>query len=215
MSTSPITVFQAEVAQVFFSLPETRSFLLAGGLALAAHGISERPTEDFDAFTSKAPDVTTAFEAFTAAAGDRGWSIRVVHASDTFVRLDVVGEDSLLVDLALDSAPGLPPVMSILGPTFAPEDLAGRKLLALFDRAMPRDFVDVYRLAQRWETGRLLEWAKVIDAGFELTVLVAAMRQLDGFADPDLPINESEIDQLRAFFRTWIEQLEAAGTGGE
>lgn len=191
MSTSPITAFQAEIAQVFFSLPETKSFLLAGGLALAAHGISERPTEDFDAFTSKAPDVTTAFEAFTAAAGDRGWSIRVVQTSDTFVRLEVVGEDSLLVDLA------------------------GRKLLALFDRAMPRDFVDVYRLAQRWETGRLLEWATAIDAGFDLTVLVAAMRQLDGFADPDLPINESEIDQLRAFFRTWIEQLEAGGTEGE
>lgn len=116
MTTSPITAFQADVARVFFSLPETKSFLLAGGLALAAHGISERPTEDLDAFTSKALDVTTAFEAFSAAAGDQGWSIRVVQASDTFIRLEVVGEDSLLVDLALDSAPGLPPVMSIRDP---------------------------------------------------------------------------------------------------
>lgn len=188
MTTSPITEFQAEVARVFFSLPEAESFLLAGGLALAAHGLSERPTEDFDAFTSHASDVTTAYEAFTGAAGNRGWRVNVIQASDTFVRLEVAGEDLLLVDIALDSPPGLPPVMSILGPTFAPEELAGRKLLALFDRAMPRDFVDVYVLAQRWEPRRLIEWAKATDAGFELTVLLAAMRQIDGFSDVDLPI---------------------------
>lgn len=210
MTRSPITEFQAEVAQVFFSLPEAESFLLAGGLALAAHGLSGRPTEDFDAFTSRASDVTTACEAFTEAASTRGWRIYVIQASGTFVRLEVVGEDSLLVDIALDSAPGLPPVMSILGPTFAPEELAGRKLLALFDRAMPRDFVDVYVLAQRWEPRRLIELAKATDAGFELTMLLAAMRQLDGFPDVDLPIAESELEELRTFFRAWIAELEAA-----
>ena len=210
MTRSPITEFQAEVAQVFFSLPEAESFLLAGGLALAAHGLSERPTEDFDAFTSRVSDVTRACEAFTVAADDQGWRVSVIQASDTFVRLEVVGEESLLVDIALDSAPGLPPVMSILGPTFAPEELAGRKLLALFDRAMPRDFVDVYVLAQRWEPRRLIKLAKATDAGFELTVLLAAMRQLDGFLDEDLPIAESELDELRTFFGAWIAQLEAA-----
>jgi len=105
MTTSPITEFQANVAKEFFSLPEAKSFLLAGGLALAAHGLSERPTEDLDAFTSRVSDVTRAFEAFVVAAGDQGWSIDVVQARDTFVRLEVMGEDSLLVDIALDSAP--------------------------------------------------------------------------------------------------------------
>lgn len=62
-------------------MPETKSLLLAGGLALAAHGISERPTKDFDAFAFKALDVSTAPEVFTAAAGDRGRSIRVVQAA--------------------------------------------------------------------------------------------------------------------------------------
>lgn len=80
---------------------------------------------------------------------------------------------------------------------------------------MPRDFVDVYRLAQRWEPDRLIEWAKATDAGFELTVLVVAMSQIDAFSDAELPISESEIDALRGFFRTWLEQLEAAGAGGQ
>lgn len=215
MTTSPITEFQADVARAFFSLPEAKSFLLAGGLALAAHGLTERPTEDLDAFTSSIADVTTAFEAFVVAAGDQGWSTDVVQASDTFVRLVVVGEDSLLVDIALDSAPGLPPVMSILGPTFAPEELAGRKLLALFDRAMPRDFVDVYRLAQRWKPDRLVESAISIDAGFDLSVLLTAMGQLNALSDADLPIGDSEVEGLRTFFHSWIKQLEAEVFGGE
>ena len=52
MSGSSITDFQVEVARVFFAMPEAGSFLLAGGLALAAHGLTERPTEDLDVFTS-------------------------------------------------------------------------------------------------------------------------------------------------------------------
>jgi hypothetical protein len=70
----------------------------------------------------------------------------VVKDSDTFCRLLIHGPDDLLVDLALDSAPGRPAMASIAGPTFAPAELAGRKLIALFDRAAARDFVDVFTL---------------------------------------------------------------------
>ncbi len=139
----------------------------------------------------------------------------MVQASDTFVRLEVMGEDSLLVDIALDSAPGLPPVMSILGHTFAPEKLAGRKLLALFDRAMPRDFVDVYRLAQLWKPGHLVESAIAIDAGFDLAILITAMGQVDALSDADLPIEEAEVEGLRTFFHSWIKQLETEVSRGE
>ena len=43
------------------------------------------------------------------------------------------------------------------------EELAGRKLLALFDRAEARDFADVYDIAQRYDIGLLLERAAQID----------------------------------------------------
>jgi hypothetical protein len=73
MSGSSITDFQVEVARVFFAMPEAGSFLLAGGLAIAAHGLTERPTEDLDVFTSKAGDVAVAVEAFTRAVAERQW----------------------------------------------------------------------------------------------------------------------------------------------
>jgi hypothetical protein len=78
------------------------------------------------------------------AAATRGWVIETIRDSDTFCRLLVHGPEDLLVDIALDSAPGRPATASILGPTFAPEELVGRKVVALFDRAAPRDFVDVF-----------------------------------------------------------------------
>ena len=52
------------------------------------------------------------------------------------------GPEDLLVDLVLDSAPGRPASASVAEPTFAPDELAGRKVIALFDRGAARDFID-------------------------------------------------------------------------
>ena len=112
--------------------------------------LTTRPTQDLDLFTRAGRGtVPAARNAFENAAASRGWSVRRIRNSDTFCRLVVTGDDDLLVDLALDSPPKLPPEKSIAGPTFALEELAGRKLLALFDRAEARDFADVYDIAQR------------------------------------------------------------------
>jgi len=49
-----LTDFQLEVTRLFFSLPASKGFLLAGGAALLAQHLTTRPTEDLDFFT--APD---------------------------------------------------------------------------------------------------------------------------------------------------------------
>ena len=72
-----LTAFQVEVAQMFFSLPASYGFLLAGGAALAAQKLTTRPTQDLDFFTGpNSGDVLTARDAFEAAALGRGWSVR-------------------------------------------------------------------------------------------------------------------------------------------
>lgn len=45
-----LSAFQLEVARLFFALPASRSFLLAGGAALLAQHLTARPTEDLDFF---------------------------------------------------------------------------------------------------------------------------------------------------------------------
>jgi hypothetical protein len=51
MGGHPLTEFQREVAQLFFSLPQSDGYLLAGGAALIATELTARPTQDLDLFT--------------------------------------------------------------------------------------------------------------------------------------------------------------------
>lgn len=148
-SEPDLSAFQLKVARLFFALPASRGFLLAGGAALLAQHLTARPTEDLDFFT--APDrghVLAARDALEAAARERSWTAERIHESDTFCRMVIRSADArVLVDLAVNALPDLPASATPAGPTLAPEELAGHKLLALFDRAAARDFADVYVLA--------------------------------------------------------------------
>ena len=65
-----LTEFQLEVAHVFFELPASDGFLLAGGAGLVASGLTTRPTQDLDFFKST-PSVTAARDEFERAASVR------------------------------------------------------------------------------------------------------------------------------------------------
>jgi hypothetical protein len=91
-----LTPFQIAVADLFFSLPESDGFLLAGGAALAAQHLTTRPTQDLDLFTRAGRStVAAARDAFENATAERGWSIRRIRDSDTFCRLVVTGDEDL------------------------------------------------------------------------------------------------------------------------
>jgi hypothetical protein len=105
-----LTDFQLEVTRLFFSLPASKGFLLAGGAALLAQHLTTRPTEDLDFFT--APDrghMPAARDALEAAARKRGWATERIHDSDTFCRL-VIRSDAaeVVTDLAVDTPPDFP-----------------------------------------------------------------------------------------------------------
>ena len=203
-----LTPFQVQVARLFFELPASAGFLLAGGAALVAQHLTHRPTQDLDFFTRVGGSaVGDARDQFEAAAAARGWTAKRVRDEDTFCRLVVSGPEDLLVDLALDAPPGAPPRASFIGPTFDPEELAGRKLLALFDRAEARDFADVYVLAQRYGKELLLARAAAVDAGFDPAVLASMLRTLARFADDNIPVPVDEVPALRAFFAAWAAEL--------
>jgi predicted nucleotidyltransferase component of viral defense system len=204
--------FQLEVARMFFALPASEGFLLAGGAALLAQHLTARPTEDLDFFTT--PDrgyVRTARDALEAAARRRGWSTEQIHDSDTFCRMVIRSADAgVLVDMAVHAPPDLPASSTPAGPTLAPEELAGHKLLALFDRAAARDFADVYVLAHRFGKDVLLARAAQIDAGFDPKVLADMIATLDRFTDHELPVPDgSSAAGLRAFYAAWQSELAA------
>jgi len=204
-----LTDFQIQVAQLFFSLPTAEGFLLAGGAALVAQHLTSRPTQDLDFFTRVgATSVPAARDALEAAILQRGWTIERIRDEETFCRLIVHGDDDLLVDLALDSPPQQPATASLIGPTFAPQELAGRKVVALFDRAAARDFADVLQLSQQFSKAELLEQAARIDPGFDLRTFAQMLRSLNRFSNQDLPSPQEGITALREFFAMWANELD-------
>jgi predicted nucleotidyltransferase component of viral defense system len=207
-----LVAFQAEVARLFFGLPESKGFLLAGGAALLAQHLTARPTEDLDFFT--APErghVPAARDALEEATRKRGWSTERIHDSETFCRLVIRSDHgTVLVDLAVNAPPDSPPSITESGPTLAPEELAGHKLLALFDRAAARDFADVYVLARRFGKGTLLARATRIDAGFDRAVLAVMLATLDRLSDTEIPLPYGTTPaEFRAFYAIWQSELSA------
>lgn len=204
-----LAAIQVELAEVFFGLDEAAGFHVAGGAALVASDLITRPTEDLDLFTA-APttSVTAAKDAFVQHLTRRGFDVATVHDGFTFCRLVVTrdGEETL-IDLAIDSPPRSRPVLTVLGPTLSPLELAGRKLLALFGRAEARDFADVYVLAQRFGKDALTEQAWDLEAGFDLVVLAQMMRTIDRFVDDEIPLAPESLPTARAFFADWASQV--------
>ena len=204
-----LTTFQVQVARIFFGLKASDGYVVAGGAGLLASDLIARPTEDLDLFAS-AP-ISSVIEAKTALVRTlhhREYEVTVLQDSPTFCRLIVRHKDAeLLVDLAIDSPPSRTPTMTLLGPTLAPLELAGRKLLALFGRAEARDFADVYVLARRFGKDALLEQAQSLDAGFDRDVLAQMMGTLGRFADDEIPLAASELPAAKAFFTAWAKEL--------
>lgn len=202
-----LTPFQVDIARLFFSRALGSTFLLSGGAALLAHNLLTRATKDLDFFTYMGQgDVGPAMDEFERSVVGRGLTLRRLHQSETFGKMIVDGPEALMIDFAVDSPPVRPSASTFVGPTLSPEELATRKLLALFGRAYPRDFADVFILARHFGKAALLKMAAEIDKGFSVMVLADMFHWLNRIADSDLPI--ADPDLLRLFFQDWKNELE-------
>lgn len=213
MESSPfITMFQREVAQAFFGLPESRGFLLAGGAALIASGVVERDTDDLDFFAPRrGTDVPATKTAFLDLCEQRGWSNEIAIDSHEFVRMVVAADgEKLAVDFGVDSDPLLPPTTTFLGPTISVEESAGRKTLALFGRWMPRDFVDVYALADRFTKEDLVRLAEDRDLGFDRGFFSQALDQVTTIKPERFAIAGERVPEMTSFFTEWAAELRRA-----
>lgn len=146
--------------------------------------------------------------ALVAVAGRNGWGVEPIRSTPTFHRLELTCHDeNVRVDIAVDSPPRRATVDGVVGPTLDPLELAGRKLLALFDRAAPRDFCDVYTLTRRFGRAAVVDMAHEIDAGFDVNYLAVALDRAKQLRDIDFPIENSEIAELRQWAAEWAQAI--------
>jgi predicted nucleotidyltransferase component of viral defense system len=203
--------FQQEIARLFFSLQSSHGFVLAGGGALLASGLSNRPTQDLDFFGSPGQvSVSLALGQLLDAIQQQNWDYELLGHTNDFARVRIIGSAELIVDLAVDVAPRFPVAQTPIGPVFCPMELAGRKLLALFDRAEARDFVDVYVLSMKFGNQKVFDAAAQIEVSLDKYILARMMNALERFSDDELPTDRSEVGALREHFAEWAKELNGA-----
>ncbi len=203
-----LTPFQAEVARRFFALPESKGYLLAGGGALLASGLSSRPTRDLDfAGTPGLAAVDHLAEQFMRQCLACDWTVEAIQVEGDFARVLVSHVESLVVDIVLDSPAVLAPITTEVGPVFAGLELAARKLSALFVRAEARDFADVYVLSQFYDRSEIVRCARQVDLGIDNVGLAESMRTIDRFSPAEIPLSDHLRAEVHNFFASWAEQL--------
>jgi Nucleotidyl transferase AbiEii toxin, Type IV TA system len=80
-----------KLAEIGLRVAGRYGFALAGGYAVQAHGILDRPSEDIDLFTAweRRGDFTAAVDAVVEAYRADGYAVAVTQQFDTFARLAV------------------------------------------------------------------------------------------------------------------------------
>ena len=209
--------FHERLARTGLTAAQRYGFALAGGYAVQAAGLLQRPTEDIDLFTAweQRGDFTAAVAAVAAAYREEGLTVETERRHDTFVRLTVSdGEQTAKVELAVNSRAN-DPIQIAIGPVLHPDDAVGNKMAALYARALARDFIDIHAAlrSERYDEAALLGLAERADVTFDRNVFAEALGQVE-VLDPDdfaeYGVGGPELDELRIRFTAWRQELLSA-----
>lgn len=205
------------LAEIGLRVAGRYGFALAGGYAVQAHGILDRPSEDVDLFTAweRRGDFGVAVDAVVDAYRVAGYTVEVAQRFETFARLAVtdpaVPGRPYKVELAANWR-ARPPVTMDVGPVLHVDDVVAGKMSALFTRAEPRDFLDVDAALTtgRYTRERLLELAEQADAGFDRRLLAELFALLGRYPDRRFAAygaDPAQISAMRKRFARWREEL--------
>jgi hypothetical protein len=211
--------FHQRLARIGLEAAERFGFALAGGYAVQAAGFLQRPSEDIDLFTiwERRGEFETAAAAIVAAYRNAGLRVDAERRHDTFVRLTVAdGEQIAKVELGVDLRAN-EPVRIAIGPVLHPDDAVANKMGALYERALPRDFIDIDAILRsgRYDEAALLRLAERSDITFDRARFADALAQVESLDDDDFAqygVVGLQLDELRRRFAKWrADLLGAAG----
>lgn len=172
---------QSDLLIAFFNLPLADQFVLTGGTALAAYYLQHRLSEDLDLFTldreafeEVSPSARSLAEALDATCDDRRLS---PHLHQAFFSR---GNEQVKMDIVLDAGPWFGTPQNLDGVKVdALENIAANKIVAMFGRATPRDFADLYFILNETDLALddLLGMAKQKDTGLHEFYLAGWIHQ--------------------------------------
>ena len=144
-----LTNIQHRLLHEVSNVPDSGQFYLTGGTALAEFYLKHRRSEDLDFFTALPEIIGTFSINIEKHLHENSYAVKRLRGASSFVELEISKEqESVLIHLAQDAAFRLQatkifkeyPGLNIDDL----EDIAADKLLALFGRAMLRNFIAVW-----------------------------------------------------------------------
>ena len=214
----PISEMQREVASIALRAAARNGFALAGGNALIAHGIIDRPTDDVDLFSDQETGVAAAADAVQSALRAAGFLAERRHRlgglQEVFEGMGEglaewiitapSGQQTMLQMAYFDRMRG--PVTMDVGPVLDLEDVAAGKAIALVSRVEPRDYVDTAAALGRYTAAQLIGLVGRLDPGLTERDFADAGRQLDRMPDQLFArygLTPADVAELRKRFAAW------------
>ena len=214
----PIDELQREVAAIALRAAARHGFALAGGNALIAHGLVDRPTEDVDLFSDQETGVAAAAQAVEDALREAGF--RAERRDQTSGLEDLFeGMGEGLAEWLITAPGGRETVLQMahfgrnhgpvtmdVGPVLDLADLAAWKVCALASRVEPRDYIDTAAALRHYTVDELIALARRLDPGLEERDFADAGRHLDQMPDGMFArygLSPRHVAALRRQFASW------------
>jgi hypothetical protein len=185
---------------------------VAGGCAVRAHGLAERPPEDIDFATGTAAPVREIVDALAAAYRTAGFTVRVLGAG--------LRQGHLLVTFPLGGTYRVnvlkeplnhPVAWMEFGPVIALADAAALTMGALHDRALPRDILDAHAASSRFTRAELIAACRAaLDEDFSLETLRDQLAFASTYPDEAFSrygARPEDIAEAKAWALDWSTQI--------
>lgn len=196
-----------QIAQIALAAAGRYSLALAGGYAVQAHGIGQRPSGDVDLFLAwdRHGEFDRALDAVTDALARENFAVKVLIRGATFARLQVTADDGQSppekLEISADWRAHEPVTMDI-GPVLHRDDAVANKMAALYGRALPRDFLDIDAAITSgiYSHEQLLSLAEEADAGFDRALFadaLGALRQITDTAFSEYGVGPEDVSAMR------------------
>jgi Nucleotidyl transferase AbiEii toxin, Type IV TA system len=214
----PLDPLHGRIASVALRAAARFGFALGGGNALVAHGVIDRLTRDVDLVTDRETGVLAAKGPVEEALRREGFAVQRRDGANGVVDLfpdweeasadwHVTAPNGRRTDLEMVHFDrSREPVLMDVGPVLHLEDAAGNKVCALVSRVEPRDYVDTAALLGRWNSARLIGFARRLDPGLKDREYAAAAQRLDRMPDEKFTpfgLTGQAVAALRERFAAW------------
>lgn len=196
-------------------------FVLAGGYAISAHGMGDRPSEDVDLFTNRPDpaDFATAVDHLRSAYLSDGLKVEDLRIRPTFATFHITEPatgETTSIQLGLDFR-AFPPATLDVGPVLDLRDAVGSKMSALWSRGEARDYIDIDTaiVSGRFTRDDVLAIADAFEAApLDRAMLAIRFREVSRHDERVFARYGVEAERrlrILASFIEWADQLDASG----